>query len=181
LERIASQGGAIRLADMDDDQLGLARAIIIVWVSGAVASALLSTFLSPVAWAMILGSASHVDRQWGSVALIVGLGALLGAIGVTLGVSLFGFRLSYASAFVALVIGGILVEAVMRFLVARTTRTADGFQLPALGPLIWPLHLLLNTLLPAFIVNELASSRRRHPAMPEVPPELPYPEQSPPG
>jgi hypothetical protein len=166
---------------MDDDQLGLARAIIIVWVSGAVASALLSIFLSPVAWAMILGSANQVDRQWGSVALIVGLGALLGTIGVTVGVSIFGFRLSYASAFVALVIGGILAEAVMRFLVARTTRTADGIPLPAFAPLVWPLHLLLSTLLPAFIVNELASRRRSHPAMPEVPPELPYPEQSPLG
>jgi hypothetical protein len=130
---------------------------------------------------MILGSANQVDRQWGSVALIVGLGALLGAIGVTVGVSIFGFRLSYASAFVALVIGGILAEAVMRFLVARTTRTADGIPLPAFAPLVWPLHLLLSTLLPAFIVNELASRRRSHPAMPEVPPELPYPEQSPLG
>lgn len=166
---------------MEEHQLGLARAIIIVWVSGAVATALLSTFLSPVAWAMILGSASHVDGQWGSVALIVGLGAVLGAIGVTVGVSLFGFRLSYGSAFVALVIGGILAEAVMRFLVARTTRTADGIPLPAFAPLVWPLHLLLNTLLPAFIVNELASSRRSHPAMPEVPPELRYPERSPLG
>jgi hypothetical protein len=166
---------------VDDHQLGLARAIIIVWVSGAVASALLSTFVSPVAWAMILGSANHVDREWGSVALIVGLGALLGAIGVTVGVSIFGFRLSYGSAFVALLVGGILAEAVMRFLVARTTRTADGIPLPALAPLVWPLHLLLNTLLPAFVVNELASKRRSRPASPEVPPELPYPGQSPLG
>jgi len=76
---------------VEEHQLGLARAIIIVWVSGAVASALLSTFRSPVAWAMILGSANHVDRQWGTVALVVGLGALLGAFGVTVGVSLCGF------------------------------------------------------------------------------------------
>jgi hypothetical protein len=164
---------------MEEHQLGLARAIIIVWVSGAVASALLSTFLSPVAWAMLLGSASHVDRQWGSVALAVGLGALLGAIGVTVGVSLLGFRLSYASAAVALAVGGILAEAVMRFFVARTTRAADGFQLPVLGPLIWPLHLLLNTLLPAFIVNELASKRRSSSASPDLPPELTHPERSP--
>lgn len=166
---------------MEEHELGLARAIIIVWVSGAVASALLSTFLSPVAWAMLLGSASHVDRQWGSVALAVGLGALLGAIGVTIGVSLFGFRLSYASAAVALAIGGILADAIMRFVVARTTRSADGFQLPVLAPLIWPLHLMLNTLLPAFIVNEVASKRGSSSASPDLPPELTYPERSPLG
>jgi hypothetical protein len=175
-ERVESQGDAIRLADMEEHQLGLARAIIIVWVSGIVASALISTFLSPVAWAMLLGSGNHVDRQWGSAAVAIAIASLLGAIGVTVGVSLCGFELGYASAAVALTLGGILAEAVMRFLVARTTRTADGFTLPAIGPMLWPLQLLLGTLLPAFIVNALASKRRSNH---EVPPQLPYPRQSP--
>jgi hypothetical protein len=62
---------------------------------------------------------------------------------------------------------------------SRTTRTADGFQLPVLSPLLWPLQLLLNTLQPAFIVNELASKRRSSSASLDLPPELTYPERSP--
>jgi hypothetical protein len=160
---------------MEEHELGLARAMIIVWVSGIAASALISTFLSPIAWAMLLSSGNQVGRQWGSVAVAIAIGSLVAAIGVTVGVSLCGFELGYASAAVALAVGAILAEAVMRFLVAWTTRRAGGFTLPA-GPMLWPLQLLLGTLLPAFIVNGLASKRRSNH---EVPPQVPYPGQSP--
>jgi hypothetical protein len=77
-----------------EQELGFVRAVIIVWVSGAVASMLLGMLVSPIAWAMIAGSGRHIDARWGSVLLVVGINALLGAIGVTLGVGLFGYRLS---------------------------------------------------------------------------------------
>jgi hypothetical protein len=89
-------------------------------------------------------------------------------------VSLCGFRLGYASAAIALAVGGILAEAVMYFVFARTARTANGFTLPAIGPMLWPLQLLLGTLLPAFIVNALASNRHTRSAPDELPPELDY-------
>jgi hypothetical protein len=159
--------------------LGVVRAIIIVWVSGAVATALLSIFVSPAAWAMLAGSAGHIDRQWGVVALIIGVNALLGAIGVTIGVKLCGFRLSYPEAVLALAVGGIAAEALTRFLLTRTTRTADGLVLPGLTPFVFSLRLLLNILLPAYIVSAVATRRRDEPAPVEIPPYIPPPGRSP--
>jgi hypothetical protein len=95
-----------------EQELGFSRAVIIVWVSGAVASVLLGMLVSPIAWAMIAGSGRQIDARWGSVLVVVGINALLGAIGVTVGVGLFGYRLSYPSAVFALAVGGIAAVAV---------------------------------------------------------------------
>ena len=71
-------------------QLGLLRAAIIVWVSGAVVSVLLAILVSPTAWVLIAGSSRHLDARWGYAATLVAVNALLGAVGLTIGVSLFG-------------------------------------------------------------------------------------------
>src|SRR5512132_2577375 len=76
-----------------ESQLGLFRAAIIVWVSGVVASALLGILVSPVAWALVAGSARHIDQRWGLTAILVLVNALIAGAGVTFGVGIFGFRL----------------------------------------------------------------------------------------
>jgi hypothetical protein len=158
-------------------ELGLARAAIVVWVSSALASIILGMFVSPVAWAMIAGSGRHIDARWGSVLLVVGINALLGAIGVTLGVGLFGYRLGYPSAFVALAVGGIVQVGFTRFLVAHSTGTPDALALPAIAPLLWRVSLLLTILLPAVIVNGLAA--QSYPPAADAPPEPPFTGRSP--
>jgi hypothetical protein len=50
-----------------EQELGFIRAVIIVWVSGAVVSVLLGMLVSPIAWAMIAGSGRQIDARWGSV------------------------------------------------------------------------------------------------------------------
>src|SRR5205085_10420523 len=54
-----------------EPKLGLMRTAIIVWASGALAASLLAIFISPVAWALIAGSARHIDQQWGLAATLV--------------------------------------------------------------------------------------------------------------
>jgi len=127
---------------------------------------------------MIAGSGRHIDARWGSVLLVVGINALLGAVGVTVGVGLFNYRLDYPSAFVALAAGGIVYAAFTRFLVAHSTGTPDALALPAIAPLLWPVSLLLTILLPAVIVNGLAS-RRSYPPSADAPPEPPFTARSP--
>jgi hypothetical protein len=169
--------GALKLVAMEQE-LGFIRAVIIVWVSGAVVSVLLGMLVSPIAWAMIAGSGRQIDARWGSVLVVVGINALLGAIGVTVGVGLFGYRLSYPSAVFALAVGGIAAVAVTRFLFMRATSTPSGVSLPVFTPVYWPLSVLLGTLLPAFIVNTLAS-RRSYPTSRNAPPEPPLSGRSP--
>jgi hypothetical protein len=78
----------------------------------------------------------------------------------------------------ALAVGGIATVAVMRFLVMRATSTPSGVPLPVFTPVYWPLSVLLGTLLPAFIVNALAS-RRSYPTSADAPPEPPLAGRSP--
>src|SRR6476620_3955584 len=169
--------GALKLVEMEQE-LGFIRAVIIVWVSGAVVSVLIGMLVSPIAWAMIAGSGRQIDARWGSVLVVVGINALLGAIGVTVGVGLFGYRLSYPSAVFALAVGAIAAVAVTRFLFMRSTSTPSGVPLPVFTPVYWPLSVLLGTLLPAFIVNTLAS-RRSYPTSRDAPPEPPLSGRSP--
>jgi hypothetical protein len=152
------------------------RAAVILWVSGAVASAILAEFASPVAWALLSGSGRHGDR-WSLVVAIVAVHALLGAVGVTIGVGFYGFRISYASAVFALLVGGAVGMAFTVLLVEGLTHTQTGdpraIAVPALGLATWPLQLVLGTLLPAFLVNSAATPSPAS-APPEVPPYPPY-------
>jgi hypothetical protein len=157
-----------------ESQLGLFRAAIIVWVSGVVASALLGILVSPVAWALVAGSARHIDQRWGLTAILVLVNALIAGAGVTFGVGIFGFRLSYGSAVFALAAGGFLAAVVTSFIYAQTAGDTTGLAIPALGPAIWPLRLLLGLLLPAFLINGSASPESLKPLPPEVPPQPPY-------
>jgi hypothetical protein len=161
-----------------EQELGFLRAVLIVWVSGAVVSALLGILVSPIAWAMIYGSGRQIDARWGSVLVVVGINALLGAIGVTIGVGAFGYRLSYPSAVLALALGGIAAVVVTRFFVMRATSTPSGALVPVFTPVYWPLSVLLGTLLPALIVNTLAS-RRSYPPLADAPAEPPLSGRSP--
>jgi hypothetical protein len=151
-----------------EPKLGLMRTAIIVWASGALAASLLAIFISPVAWALIAGSARHIDQQWGLAATLVVANALLTGVGVTFGARLFGFRLSYGSAVFALAVGGFLATAVTRFLFARTATDPTGIALPAIGPALWPLRVLLGILLPAYIINAIASHGAADPAPPDA-------------
>ena len=157
-----------------DTQLGLVRAIVILWVSGAVASVLVGMFVSPVGWSVLGGSNRFADA--GVIVAVVALQALVGAVGVTIGVEFCGFRISYASAVVAVLVGGVLGMAFTVFFaeVQPHAPTTDprAELIPALGALTWPLQLVVGTLLPAFLVNAAA----RPPASCSAPPEIPpYP------
>jgi hypothetical protein len=151
-----------------EPKLGLMRTAVIVWASGVLASSLLAIFISPVAWALIAGSARHIDQQWGLAATLVVANALLAGVGVTFGARLFGFRLSYASAVVALAFGGVLATGITRFLFARTATDPTGIAIPALGPALMPLRVLLGILLPAYIINAIASRGSADPVPPEA-------------
>jgi hypothetical protein len=157
-------------------QLGLARAAIVVWLSKTAVGVLLAMFVSPFAWALFVGTAHHVDDRWGIAATVVTLEALLGAIGVTFGVGLCGFRIGYASAALALAVGGAVTTVVTSVLVTRASGDPTGIAVPALGPALMPLSLLLGTLLPAFLVNAAASppaAQALRPDLPPYPPDLP--------
>ena len=151
-----------------EPKLGLMRTVIIVWASGALASSLLAIFISPVAWVLIAGSAQHLDHRWGLTATLVVANALLAGVGVAFGARLFGFRLSYGSAVFALAVGGVLAAGVASFLFARTATDPTGIALPALGPALWPLRVLLGILLPAYIINAIASHGAAEPAPPDA-------------
>ena len=75
-----------------ETELGVFRAALIVWVSGAFVSAALGAFVSSLAWTLLSGSRVNGDHRWGLFAAIVAAHALLGAVGVTFGVGFFGFR-----------------------------------------------------------------------------------------
>jgi hypothetical protein len=122
--------------------------------------------------ALIAGSARHVDQRYGFAATLVAVNALLAAVGVTLGVGLFGFRVSYGMAVFALTAGGLLAVVVTRLLLVRSAGDPTGVALPALGSALWPLRLLLGLLLPAYIINGSASPAGYR--TPEAPPEPPY-------
>ena len=164
-----------------ETELGLFRAAIIVWVSGLVVSALLGGFVSPLAWSLV-APRGGVDHRWVLAAVVVALHALLGAIGVTFGVDLVGFRISYAPAVFALAFAGVLSLALTSLLVAAQTPTTStdptGVALPALGLALWPVSLLVGIVLPAFLVNAAASTATAGSAPPEVPPYPPIPPYS---
>jgi hypothetical protein len=161
-----------------ETQLGVFRAALILWVSGAFVTAVLGAFASPVAWSLLSGS-GRGEHRWGLLAAILAAHALLGAVGVTFGVGFFGFRISYASAVFALLLGGAVGMVITSFLVEAQTQTQSSdpraIAIPALGLATWPLQLLVGTLLPAFLVNAAASPSASRAATPEVPPYPPYP------
>lgn len=162
-----------------ETELGVFRAALIVWVSGAFVSAALGAFVSSLAWTLLSGSRVNGDHRWGLFAAIVAAHALLGAVGVTFGVGFFGFRISYASAVFALLLGGAIGMVITYFVVKAQTHTQTGdpraIAIPAFGLATWPLQLLVGTLLPAFLVNAAASPSASLSAPPEVPPYPPYP------
>ena len=142
-----------------EQQLGVLRAAVIVWLSGAVVSALLAVFISPLAWALLAGSARHIDNRLGVATTLVVVNALLAGIGVTVGVRLFGFRLSYALAVFALAAGGFAALLASRYLYSQTANDPTGIAVPALGSFLWSLRLLLSLFVPAFLINAMASAQ----------------------
>jgi hypothetical protein len=161
-----------------EKELGVIRAVVILWVSGTVTSALLGAFATPIAYGLIGGSGGYVEHRWGLVAAIVVADALIGAVGVTIGVGFFGFRIGYEAAFFALLVGGALTMAFTVFFVQAESHTHTGdpraIAIPALGLATWPLQLLVGTLLPAFLVNAAARPSAARMAPPEIPPPPPY-------
>ncbi len=163
-----------------ETQLGVLRAVLILWVSGAVASAVLGAFASPVAWAFLSASHSAEHAHWGLLGTLVAAHALLGAVGVTVGVGFVGFRISYGSAVFALLVGGALGMMIATFLLESQVHAQSGdaqaLAIPALGLALWPLELLVGTLLPACLVNAAASPAvASSTGPPEVPLYPPYP------
>src|SRR5947207_2471118 len=78
-----------------EKELGVLRAVVILWVSGTVTSFVLGAFATPIAYSLSGVSGGYVEHRWGIVAAIVVADALIGAIGVTIGVGFVGFRISY--------------------------------------------------------------------------------------
>jgi len=161
-----------------EKELGVLRAVVILWVSGTVTSFVLGAFATPIAYSLSGVSGGYVEHRWGIVAAIVVADALIGAVGVTVGVGFFGFRISYEAAFFALLVGGALTMAFTIFFVQAQlhTNTSDprSIAIPALGLATWPLQLLVGTLLPAFLVNSAARPSVARSAPPEIPPPPPY-------
>jgi hypothetical protein len=143
-------------------RLGLMRAALIVWASGTVASAVLALLVSPTGWAFIAGSTRHIDERWGYAATFVLLDALLAAVGVTIAVWLLGFRLSYATAVLVLAVGEGFALVVTQVLFTQATTDPTGIGVPALTTGLWPLRALLGMLVPAYLINAIASRPERH-------------------
>jgi hypothetical protein len=160
-----------------ESRLGLLRAAIIVWVSGLVAGAFLSLFFSQMAWALLARSTRHFDHRWGLTAALVIADELVTGACVTFGVGLVGFRVSHSSAVVAVGFSGFLTAGFSTLLYSGTPADPTGIALPALGLGFWPVGILLGLVLPAYLIDAVASSQSPAPVPPVVhPPEPPYGE-----
>jgi hypothetical protein len=157
------------------ERLGLVRTIVILWISGAVVQALLTSVVLPhrIAWTILGGSLrrGEVDR-WEAV-VFVAVTALLGAAGVCVGVRIVGFRVGYGVAAFALALGTTLTTALALATLTSTRGDATGIAAPAFGVLLFPLQLLLGLVLPAYLVDTGASPSAR-----PVSPEPPYHPQA---
>src|SRR5881397_1603759 len=110
------QGGNSRphAPAMRTEKLGLLPAVVIVWASGFLINLVLGAFLFQTGAAFILatGSLRHGDsRPWVAAGAFIGLKALVGGLGVTFGVRMLGFNVSYGLAAFALGLSALLTTA----------------------------------------------------------------------
>jgi hypothetical protein len=158
-------------------RLGIVRAAVIIFVSGTAVGVVAAAFLRPVVWSVIATTARNGDRLWENALLLVAINALLGAVGVYIGVRVVGFRIAYGSAAFALALGkGLATVLNLMTLTSHTARgIADPTQIaqPALGVAFVPVQLLLGIFLPAYLIDSAASP------MSERATEQPYSPQAP--
>jgi len=151
-----------------EQHLGLLRAIVIVWIGGAVTSALVGALLyRPLMVSILVGSQGHPHHLplINAAAFLVTRG-LLGAIAVTVGVQLVGFRVGYLTSAFALTLGGAISLAITFATISATTGDATHIAGPALGVAVWPLQLLLGLVLPAHLIDVNSSSGLAPPPRP---------------
>ena len=154
------------------EKLGLVRAIVIVWVSGFVFNLVVGAFFvqTGLAFTIATGSLRHGDsRPWVAAALYIGMKALLGALVVTFAVRLMGFHVSYAVAALALAVGALLTTALTFATFSTVPNDPTGMATPGVGVLLFPLGIVLGTLLPAYLID--SSTMRESEA---IPPGRPY-------
>ena len=152
---------------MDDQHLGLLRAIVIVWIGGAVTSTLVDSLLyRPLMTSILVGSQGHPHH----IRLTLGVfylvtDGLFAAIAVTVGVRLVGFRVSYLTAAFALTLGATISLAITYATMSAFSGDPTHIAAPAFGAASWPLQLAFDLLLPAYLIDVNAS-----PESPRTPP-----------
>ena len=141
------------------EQLGLLRAIVIVWIGGGVMSAVVGALLYPPLFGSILvASQGHPHHLRGElVATYLATKGVFGAVAVAIGVRFVGFRVSYLTAAFAMTLGAaislVITWATMSMFNGDTTHIA----VPALGLAAWPLQLVFGLVLPAYLIDVNAS------------------------
>lgn len=160
---------------MARQNLGLGQAAVIVLVSGLVAGGLTAmVFRSTAAWTLMGGSVHQTAaHQLRAAAVVISITALVKAAGVSVGVHMAGFRISYVLAAFAVALGAVLTTAMAVVVASRTVGggpeaiAGAGFSLA-----LWPVGLALGVLLPAFLIDASASPQRQRdlPEPPYIPP-----------
>jgi hypothetical protein len=140
-------------------RLGLVRAVVIVWTSGAVVGTLLTLlfFQSRLGSTILTGTPSD-GHPLRALAWFSAVNALVEAGAVCVGVRIVGFRVRYAVASVALLGAAILLTAIDWTLVSGSAGDTTGIALSAYGVLLLPLRILIGTVAPACAIDAAASA-----------------------
>jgi len=154
-------------ANVGDQHLGLLRAIVIVWIGGAVTSTLVDSLLyRPLMTSILAGSQGHHPHhiRLTLVVFYFVTHGLFAAVAVTVGVRLVGFRVNYLTAAFALTLGATISLAITYATMSAFSGDPTQIAAPAFGAASWPLQLALG-LVPAYLIDVNAS-----PESPRTPP-----------